>query len=375
MKIMVITTGILIAIAILFVLMLLYVSPGKPKPIVGPDGKLLKGSISEKVFVNIGGVRQGMFIRGENIHNPLLLFVHGGPAFPEYFLVDKYPSGIEKIFTVCYWEQRGGGLSYSPEVTLKSMNLDQFTSDAIEVTRYLCQRFGKQKIYLLAHSGGTSFAIQAVEKAPELYHAYIGVGQITRQADSEKRAWQYMMEQFKKSGNQKAIEELRKYPVMQSDSFIIPFFKSMARDQYMHQLGIGTMRQMRSVLKGVFIPIWMCKAYTLKEKINIWVSKFSFVRKATLIEQVFALDIPVQVPELKVPVYFFSGKYDWTVNHDLSKAYLDQLKAPKKGFYTFENSAHSPMFEEPERFYEIMKREVIEKAYTDSLTSSKPVDN
>jgi hypothetical protein len=38
----------------------------------------------------------------------------------------------------------------------------------------------------MAHSGGTSFAIQAAAKSLDLYFAYIGVSQITRQAESEK---------------------------------------------------------------------------------------------------------------------------------------------------------------------------------------------
>ena len=93
------------------------------------------GSISEKTFIKIGGVRQGMFIRGRNIKNPVLLYIHGGPAFPNYFLFDKYKPGLEDIFTVCYWEQRGGGLSYSKDVTLESMNFEQFSSDAIDVNQ------------------------------------------------------------------------------------------------------------------------------------------------------------------------------------------------------------------------------------------------
>ena len=90
----------------------------------------------------------------KNINNPVLLYIHGGPAFPNYFLIDKYKPGLEEYFTVCYWEQRGGGLSYTPEVTLESMNFGQLSSDAIEVTKYLLDRFDKRKIY---HTIGRTF--------------------------------------------------------------------------------------------------------------------------------------------------------------------------------------------------------------------------
>ena len=150
-----------------------------------------------------------------------------------------------------------------------------------------------------------------------------------------------------------------KYPVPDTDTSFSNFFKSLIRDKSMHELGIGTMRNMKSVFTGVFLPVWTCKAYTLKEKVNIWVSKFKFVKKARFSDELFVLDIPARVPKLEVPVYFFSGKYDLTVNIDLSKAYLEKLQAPIKGFYTFDNSAHSPIFEEPEKAVKIILTDII----------------
>lgn len=126
----------------------------------------------------------------------------------------------------------------------------------------------------------------------------------------------------------------------------------------MHDLGVGTMRNMHSVLTGVFLPVFQCKAYTIKEKMQIWVSKFTFIKKTSLTRQIFADDIPSKVQRLDVPVYFFCGEYDLTVNHNLSKKYFDQLDAPLKGFYTFHQSAHSPLYEEPERFHQIMEEDV-----------------
>jgi pimeloyl-ACP methyl ester carboxylesterase len=127
----------------------------------------------------------------------------------------------------------------------------------------------------------------------------------------------------------------------------------------MHELGIGTMHNMNSVFFEIFIPVWTCRAYTLGEKINIWVSKFSFIKKTRLIDQLLDTDFSAEVPELQIPVYFFSGKFDLTVNIDLSKSYLERLKAPIKGFYTFDKSAHSPLYEEPDKLKEIMTKDVL----------------
>ncbi|MCF8267333.1 MAG: alpha/beta hydrolase, partial [Ignavibacteriales bacterium] len=112
------------------ILLLIYISPGKPDQFFDNNGKPAANSISEKIFVSIGGIRQGMIIRSRDIRNPVLLYVHGGPSFPNYFLFEKYQPGLEEHFTVCYWEQRGGGLSYSPEIALETMTFEYLISDA-----------------------------------------------------------------------------------------------------------------------------------------------------------------------------------------------------------------------------------------------------
>lgn len=239
------------------------------------------------------------------------------------------------------------------------MNFSQLANDAIEVTNYLRERFYKDKIYIIAHSGGTPIALLAVHKAPELYSAYIAMAQITNQKESEKLAYKYMLDVYSQNGNKKAISELNKYNVLSSDTNVLPYYKSLIRDKSMHELGIGTMHQMKSIFWDIFVPVWTCKAYTLSEKINIWKSKFSFLPKTNLINELLTTDFTQNIDSIEIPVYFFSGKYDFTVNVDLSKAYLKKIKAPQKGFYTFDNSAHSPLFEEPELFKKYLEEDVL----------------
>ncbi len=349
----------LVASMVSFWIYLMLISPGTPEQFTNKDGKIIEGSISEKIFVNIGGVKQGMFIRSKNLDNPVLLFLHGGPGFPNYFLFEKFNPGLEDFFTVCYWEQRGGGLSYTPEVTMESMTLEQLTSDAIEVTHYLRERFAKEKIYIMAWSGGTTIALPAVAKTPELFQAYIAMGQITRQRQSERIAYDYMLNHYIKENNQKSIKQLMKYNNLETEADLISFYNSGARENLMHELGIGTMRNMKSVFKDIFLPVWYCRAYTLREKYNIWKSKLILLPKTNLKNQTLTTDFFEAYPEIHIPIYFINGKYDLTVNVDLSREYCNQLIAPVKGFYTFENSAHGPLFEEPGRFREILEREIL----------------
>ena len=352
--------SLLLGLILLLTGSLMVLSPGKIEQCVDTHGNSIEGSLAEKRFMLIGGVQQGMFIKSSNINHPVLLYLHGGPAFPNYFLIDKFNPGLEDDFTVCYWEQRGGGLSYTPAVSLESMNFQQLASDAIEVTQYLCNRFGKKKIYLMAHSGGTPIGLLAVAAHPELYAAYIGMGQITDQGASEKIAFAYMLAQFATSGNNKKITALKKFSPLSTNANLLTYYQSSIRDHYMHALGIGTMHQMRSVFWDIFIPVWTCKAYTFSEKVNLWKSKFFFLPKTNLLKEMLETDFTALILSLKVPVYFFSGKYDLTVNINLSKAYLAKLHAQLKGFYTFNYSAHSPLFEEPARVRKIFEVDILQ---------------
>jgi len=333
---------------------LLACSPGKPLPFVDENGKPLPGSISEKIFVNINGVQQGMIIKSIDLTNPVLLYIHGG--MPDYFLTQKYPTGLENYFTVVWWEQRGSGLSFNPDVTQKAITSEQLISDTLEVTNYLRYRFGKERIYLMGHSGGTFIGIQAAAQAPELYYAYIGIAQMSNQLESERLAYEYMLLKFRENGNTTMARKLEAAPVTLQDG--IPDAYYLLRDGAMHSLGIGTTHDMRSVISGIFLPSLAFREYTVSEKFNLWRGKAQS-GVSSIWNEITTTDLTIQVTDIEIPVYILAGRYDYTVNYDLQKDYFMKINAPKKGFYTFENSAHSPLFEEPERFIEIMVNDVL----------------
>ncbi len=307
-----------------------------------------------KVFADINGVRQGMFIQGADPGRPVLLCLHGG--MPEFFLTERYPTGLEKDFTVVWWEQRGTGLSFSPDIPPGTMTSEQFIADTLELTRYLRARFGKEKIYLMAHSGGTFFALQAAARAPELYCAYIGVAQIVRQLESERLAQQYMLGQFKLRGDSRMVRRLAAAPVTGSAG--APRAYLAVRDRAMHRLGVGTTHDMTSVLSGLFWPSLTCSAYTPAEKVRLWRGKLA-TGVSALWDEMMATDLAERVPGLSLPAYFFHGKHDYTVSYQLAQEYVAKLRAPLKGFYTFSDSAHSPIFEEPEKACRILREDVL----------------
>lgn len=354
-RIILIVVSIFIGCSLVLLGILLAFSPGRPKPFLDEKGNVLAGSISEKIHVNINGVPEGMFIMGRDVANPVLLFLHGGTAMPEYFLTQTHPTGLEDIFTICWWDRRGAGLSYSKNLEPETLTLEQSIADTLEVTNYLRNRFHKDKIYLMAHSGGSLIAVQAAARAPELYHAYLGVAQMSYQLKSEIQSYEYMVQRYAEIGNTKMARQLEAAPPTMSIPLPASYMK--LRDKAMHGLGVGTTHDMKGVMTGVFLASWLFREYTLAEKVALWRGKFSSDK--ILWDRMIAVDLTKLVPELDLPVYFFHGKYDYTVSYSMARAYLDELRAPLKGFYTFEHSAHSPQFEEPARMKQILQQDVL----------------
>jgi pimeloyl-ACP methyl ester carboxylesterase len=162
------------------------------------------------------------------------------------------------------------------------------------------------------------------------------------------------------------IRKLEAAPVSMTDG--VPDAYTAVRDVAMHSLGIGTMHGMNSVITGIFLPSLRFPEYTVREKMHLWLGK-SRSGISILWKKMLATDLSLSLTTLSVPVYFFHGIYDYTVSYPLAKEYYEKLQAPIKGFYTFQQSAHSPMFEEPEKVRRILQEDV--EAGTNRLADVK----
>jgi pimeloyl-ACP methyl ester carboxylesterase len=336
--------------------LLLWWSPGTTEPFLDANGHRLPGSISQKLPVPINGVQQGMVIRGKDASNPVLLWVHGGPGMPDYPLTQQYPTDLEDLFTVVWWDQRGAALSYDSDIPPDTMTIEQFIDDTLAVTDYLRQRFHQDRIYILGHSWGSFIALQAAARSPQRYKAYLGMAQMVYQLESEKVAYNYMLAAHRERRDTDMVRKLEAAPVTMTGGTPVAYLQ--VRDTAMHKLGIGTTHDMKSVITGIFLASWRFRGYTLQEKFNLWRGR-AFSRSFGLWDQFIRIDLRKTVPALQIPVYFLEGKYDYTCVTSLARDYFEQLQAPVKGFYEFDNSAHSPLLEEPQEAHRILEHDVL----------------
>jgi pimeloyl-ACP methyl ester carboxylesterase len=292
------------------------------------------GSVASLETMQIGGVRQNLLIRGDSMTNPVLLFLHGGPGMPAMYLAHSFQASLEKDFVVVQWDQRGAGKSYDPSHTpVASMNVVQFLSDAHELTVYLERRFHQPKIFLVGHSWGSYLGMLAVARHPELYRAYVGVGQIADSSAAPAIQDHFIVESLMARGDSGAARAFERNPLKMRENYLFQLHGELYRASDFTPL----------LYTGLTAP-----EYTIFDALNV--AKGPQYSSEHMAYNAISGSLADAVPSVQVPIHFFVGRHDYTTPTSLTVAYFDTLKAPTKSLVWFEESAHFPFFEEPAKF-------------------------
>jgi len=299
-------------------------------------------SISMLGQVEINGAGHEVMIRGADLNNPLIIFVHGGPGCSEIPYVRKYQEALERNFTIVHYDQRGSGKSYHFFEDYSNLTTDLLADDLLALTEYVTEKFGQEKVLLIGHSFGTYIAMKAAARSPEKFYAYIGIGQVADTVQSELDSLEYAVEQAKLAGNADDVERLEKLR-----SRIEQGEESTPRN-LVRKYG-GAVRLINDNM-DYFLGFLFGPEYHGLDVIRYF--KGISVSQDILLEEEAKTNIPRIVDRLDIPAYFVMGKYDYMTSVNAAKDYFDMLKAPVKDFVLFEKSAHYPQFEEKERFAE-----------------------
>jgi pimeloyl-ACP methyl ester carboxylesterase len=184
----------------------------KAKAIIAAREKIVSPhGIQQQLYVPIDGLKQWISIRGNDVRNPILLVLHGGPGSPETPADWTYQQPWEDYFTVVQWSQRGTDKTYeanTPAQMAPGMTVDGMTNDAARLVSYLRERFHKNKIFLMGHSWGTVLGLTLAQRHPDWFYAYIGVGQVVNVRNGERAGYRYALQEAKAHHNADAIREL-----------------------------------------------------------------------------------------------------------------------------------------------------------------------
>jgi len=300
--------------------------------------------IQESYKTSIGGIDQWLNVRGQDRSNPIILFVHGGPAAPITPTMWEFQRPIEEYFTVVHWDQRGAGktlLESAPEKVAPTIRIERYVDDAIEVAEYVRKRYGKRKLVLMGHSWGTVVGMGAALKRPDLFHAYVGISQVISTRENERISYEYAVEQAKLHKNDEALKELASIAPYPGTEPITRERIIVARKWPQHYGGLSAFRSNSTYY---FNGPLLSPDYDAAQVKAI--DQGSLFTLGRLLPEFVKVDFS-QVKTFPIPVVMFLGRHDYTTPTAPTVAWLSQVKAPSKRAIWFERSAHMVPWEEP----------------------------
>lgn len=293
--------------------------------------------------VELGGLKQWISIRGTDVNNPILLFLHGGPGSANLSKIRNQCPGLEKYFVVVNWDQRGAGKTYTFQTDGNTLTLEQLRKDTHQLVVHLRNRFGGKKVYLMGFSWGTTLGLWAVQEYPEDFYAFVSVSQEVSYAEGERLSLDYVQQVAHKTNNEQAKQELANIDpayktkdwytqLMRERKWLLAFggVYHTATNQN-HEIGMLLKAQEYSLVDFAFWPFG------------------SSASLQTLWPELMQVNVMESVPRIDVPVYFLVGRHDYNSPFELTQKYFERLDAPQgKQLIWFENAAHDIFFDEPE---------------------------
>ena len=315
----------------------------------------MKYPIDRKERVELGGLKQTIHIWGRDENNPALLFLHGGPGVPNRDSIARRQMDLTDDFTIIAWDQRGTGGSYFG-CTPESLTLERLVADCGELLEYLCAALKKEKIFLLGGSWGTELGTLVCRDYPDRVAGYIGYGQVVNGVENENRSYAFALRMAEQAGDRQDVEALRRVgpPV---DGQYSPVFEGlMTQRKILGKYGGHTVKK-ESYFKGTVLPILSSTELSLRDKIGV--AKGYKLCLSEMWPTIVRYDFVKDCHSFKMPYYIFQGRKDENTPASLIQEFYDSIDAPDKDLVLFENSAHGPLGEEPEKFKKLLREKFL----------------
>jgi pimeloyl-ACP methyl ester carboxylesterase len=313
---------------------------GKTPPFRGPDGTVRPGSLAEIGYRRLGGIDQWVMIRGESAENPPLILLHGGPGMSETGFFRRFCAPLERSFTVVYWDQRGAGKSYTPDISRSSMTSEQLLTDLDELVDQVRRRLGCERVAIFGHSWGSVLGVLYAARHPEKVTAYVGSGQIGDWPAAELASYEFALAEAERVDSRRSLKKLRAIGPPPYGAAAV-FTERTCLSRLEGRMGPrGLLAMTRALLGGKEASVLdlpgMFRGFRFSMD-SMW-------------PEVSRIDLNERAPVLEMPVFFLLGRQDHWVPVQTSLAYFESMTAPRKELVWFEHSGHEPFVDEPAKF-------------------------
>ena len=303
-----------------------------------------EGGINESMYVEINGVKQWVNIYGEDLENPILLYLHGGPGSSTSDIDYAFTRKWADVYTVVTWDQRNCGKSYSPEQNNTVLTKELFLEDGKEITLFLLEHMGKEKITVLGHSWGSFFGANLVLAYPQYYDCFIGTGQLVDMVENEAA---FKEEAAKWAAGDKEAMDL--VAQLTPQDFTMEHIN--ARNSLLEKYGYGMM------VDGSDYDLLTTVLFNPNYSILDWITYFQ--RDMSIYLDFFNSD-EMRAFSLKnrldyeVPYFNINGDKDYQTNFNLAQAYFNAINAPYKRMFIMKDTTHGLLESKSEEFSELL---------------------
>lgn len=308
----------------------------------------LARGVDEGIWAPLNGQEQYVLLTGRDESNPVILYLHGGPASPDTSCAYAFADLLTADYTFVGWDQRGCGRTYFRNAGGDPDNLTatffQAEEDLDALVDYLRDRFHQDKVILLGHSYGTILGSRYALDHPDKVAAYIAVSQVTSLEETDEYSYRDALRRAAEAG-----EDTGKL--------------TAAHERFQREGSLETLMAVRELTKA-YHPVRIPEDET-------WTALFSpyfgvddfrwFLKQAGGLEGFFALnrqlftaafdfDAYKQSTAYQMPVYFISGTDDWICPIPSVQAYMEAVAAPDKDLILLDGCGHSPQYALPREF-------------------------
>lgn len=321
--------------------------------------KMIKNGVDEETYLNLGGQEQYVLMRGTNINNPTIIYLHVGPSSPDSFVSYGFTNYLVDDYTVISWDQRGCGKTYfhniKKDTKNKSISFEQSLEDLNDLVEYALKRFNQKQVIILGHSYGTILGSEYVLRYKEKVSAYVAIAQVTSIEKTDLYSYEDAITKATEAGDDtstliEAYEDFRK------NNDLISLMNLRKITSKYHPVEIPD----KTLNMALFSPYFRIDdlKWFIKQNGN---AKDYFALNQLLFDYTLNFDIYKNNLTYSMPVYFISGSCDWICPIDSIKEYANAISAPEVKMITIEGCGHNVQYSKPKLFSNKLKELLVSR--------------